>query len=129
VVDSRCSQRDHDPEALGTCSEVLSRIGDKWSLLIIATLGEGDLRFNELRRAIGTISQKMLASTLKVLERDGFVERSVTPTVPPQVSYGLSEFGRELLPQASALARWAGNNAARIRAARTAYDTRNQATG
>jgi DNA-binding HxlR family transcriptional regulator len=124
VVDSRCSGIRTDPEALGTCSEMLARIGDKWSLLIVSTLGEGDMRFNALRRAIGTISQKMLASTLKVLERDGLVERTVTPSVPPQVSYGLSDFGRELLPRVTALAAWTASNTPRILAARAAYDAR-----
>ena len=67
------------------------------AVVTMSTLGEGDLRFNELRRRIGDISQKMLSSTLKVLERDGLVQRTVLPTVPPQVEYALTDLGRELL--------------------------------
>src|SRR4051794_30226436 len=100
---------------------MLARIGDKWSMLIIATLGEGPLRFNELRRQITDISQKMLSSTLKVLERDGLVRRTVLPRVPPQVEYALTDLGRELLTPVSALAGWTATNTPRIMAARAAY--------
>src|SRR5664279_4352980 len=91
MVDSRtCARLEGDPEVCGAISAMLARIGDKWSLLIVTTLGEGSLRFNELRRHIADISQKMLSSTLKVLERDGLVERTVLPSVPPQVEYALT---------------------------------------
>jgi DNA-binding HxlR family transcriptional regulator len=80
---------DVDGETCDTISDMLARIGDKWSLLVVSTLGDGRLRFNELRRSIGDISQKMLSSTLKVLERDGMITRTVVPTVPPQVQYEL----------------------------------------
>jgi len=103
---------------------MLARIGDKWSLLIVTTLGEGPLRFNELRRQITDISQKMLSSTLKVLERDVLVQRTVQPTVPPQVEYALTDLGRELLHPVSALAAWTAANTPRIMAARAGYDAR-----
>jgi DNA-binding HxlR family transcriptional regulator len=103
---------------------MLARIGDKWSLLIVSTLGEGSLRFNELRRQIADISQKMLSSTLKVLERDGLVERTVIPSVPPQVEYALTDLGRELLRPVTALAEWTAANTPRIMAARAEYDSR-----
>ncbi len=126
MVDSRtCARHERQPaEVRGAISDVLARIGDKWSLLIVATLGEGPLRFNELRRQIGDISQKMLSSTLKVLERDGLVRRAVHPTVPPQVEYALTDLGGELLRPVSALAEWTAANTSRILAARADYDAR-----
>ena len=125
MVDSRtCARQEGAPEVCGAISEMLARIGDKWSLLIVTTLGEGPMRFNELRRNIGDISQKMLSSTLKVLERDGLVSRTVLPTVPPQVEYALTDLGGELLQPVSALARWTAQNTPRILTARAAYDAR-----
>lgn len=125
LVDTRtCARERGDDEVCGAISDMLARIGDKWSLLIVTTLGEGPLRFNELRRRITDISQKMLSSTLKVLERDGLVTRTVIPSVPPQVEYGLTEFGRELLEPVSALAQWTAENTQRIMAARATYDAR-----
>lgn len=103
-------------------SELLSRVGDKWTLLVIRRLGAGPSRFNGLRREIGDISQKMLSSTLKNLERDGFVRRTVTPTKPPQVEYALTALGHELQCPIAALAEWTIANSARIEAARAAYD-------
>jgi DNA-binding HxlR family transcriptional regulator len=125
MVDSRtCARRDGEPEVCGAISDMLARIGDKWSLLIVSTLGERPLRFNELRRQISDISQKMLSSTLKVLERDGLVSRTVLPTVPPQVEYALTDLGSELLGPVSALAEWTAGNTPRIMAARAKYDSR-----
>jgi DNA-binding HxlR family transcriptional regulator len=125
MVDSRtCSRHGADPEVRDAISDVLARIGDKWSLLIVSTLGEGPLRFNELRRQVTDISQKMLSSTLKVLERDGLVSRTVVPSVPPQVEYALTDLGRELLRPVSALAEWTAANTGRIIAARAEYDAR-----
>ena len=125
MVDSRTSVRDEaGGEVCGTISEMLARIGDKWSLLIVRTLGDGPLRFNELRRRIGDISQKMLSSTLKVLERDGLVSRSVLDSVPPQVEYALTDLGEELLGPVCELAAWTGSNTSRILAARAEYDAR-----
>lgn len=128
MVDSRtCTRHGADPDVRDTISDMLARIGDKWSLLIVSTLGEGPLRFNELRRQIADISQKMLSSTLKVLERDGLVRRTVLPSVPPQVEYALTDLGRELLRPVSALAEWTAANTARIMAARAEYDSRAEA--
>ena len=79
-------------------SRVLARISDKWSLLVVRVLGNGPLRFNALRREVGEISQKVLASTLKDLEESGFVSRTVTPVTPPQVEYALTEKGEALVP-------------------------------
>lgn len=100
---------------------MLARISDKWTLLVVRSLGAGPLRFNALRREIGNISQKMLASTLRDLEENGFVSRTVTPTKPPQVEYALTGLGRDLSTPVQALAEWTIRNAARIDAARAAY--------
>lgn len=125
MVDSRMSPRpEAGGEVCGAIADVLARIGDKWSLLIVWSLGDGPVRFNELRRRVAPISQKMLSSTLKVLERDGLVSRSVTPSVPPQVDYALTVLGHELLGPVSGLAEWTSANAPRIFAAREAYDAR-----
>jgi DNA-binding HxlR family transcriptional regulator len=125
MVDSRtCTRGDGGPEVCSTISDMLARVGDKWSLLIVRTLGEGPLRFNELRRRVDGISQKMLSSTLKVLERDGLVSRAVLATVPPQVEYALTDLGRELRGPVNALAEWTGANTPRIIAARADYDAR-----
>lgn len=111
-----------------TVSDVLARIGDKWSVLVINSLGEGPMRFSALKREIGNISQKMLTSTLRQLERDGFIERRVTPTRPPRVDYELTALGRELLGPLGALTHWAGANHARIEAARRDFDAAQQVT-
>lgn len=103
-------------------SQILSRIGDKWSVLVVMLLGQRPRRFNELRREIGGVSQKMLSSTLRSLERDGFVSRTVHPTVPPRVDYALTDLGRELLEPVGALGEWAMENAARIEQARQRFD-------
>ena len=103
-------------------SELLSRVGDKWSVLVVMLLGEQSRRFNELRREIGGISQKMLSSTLRNLERDGFVSRTVHPTVPPRVDYALTGLGRELLVPVAALGQWAMGNMDRIDESRRRYD-------
>ncbi|MCW2857812.1 MAG: hxlR-like helix-turn-helix family protein [Marmoricola sp.] len=125
MVDSRsCARDEAEPEVCTAISDMLARIGDKWSLLIVSTLGHSPLRFNELRRQISDISQKMLSSTLKVLERDGLVSRTVLPTVPPQVEYALTDLGRELLEPVNALAAWTAENTPRIMAARSEYEAR-----
>jgi DNA-binding HxlR family transcriptional regulator len=111
--------------ATGTCrgvSDVLSRVGDKWTVLVVELLGRGPMRFSELRRLIGNISQKMLTTTLRNLERDGFVTRTVYPTIPPRVDYELTDLGRELLGPVRTLGEWARLNIDRINAARERYD-------
>ena len=105
-------------------SDILSRIGDKWSVLVVSYLGTGPMRFNEMRQEIGNISQKMLTATLRNLERDGFVRRTVLPTRPPAVEYELTQLGHCLLVPVRDLARWTIDNIARIEAAREEYDSR-----
>jgi len=106
-------------------SELLSRIGDKWTVLVVALLGDGPLRFGELRRSIDGVSQKMLTMTLRNLERDGFVNRKVFPTAPPSVEYELTELGRDVLVPIGALAQWAHKNRDRVDAARRRFDAQN----
>jgi DNA-binding HxlR family transcriptional regulator len=109
----------HDCRAV---SGILGRIGDKWSVLIIQRLGEGPRRFNEIKRIIGGISQRMLTLTLRNLERDGLVSRTVTPTVPPRVDYALTDLGRDLLIPVSARGQWAIQHTPCIEAARARFD-------
>src|ERR1700748_2291573 len=106
----------HVTEDCRAISGVLARIGDKWSVLIVSRLGNGRMRFNELRRDIGGISQRMLTLTLRNLERDGLITRTVFPTVPPRVDYELTPLGRRLLVPLSVLGEWAFANSAQISA-------------
>ena len=111
-------------EDTATCehiSAMLARISDKWTILVVRTLGRGPQRFNALRREVGEISQKMLSSTLRDLEQNGFVTRTVTPVIPPQVEYALTDLGRDFLVPVYGLAEWVIANSARIEAARAAY--------
>jgi DNA-binding HxlR family transcriptional regulator len=105
--------------------EILSRVGDKWSVLIIITLGTGPRRFNEIKRAINGISQRMLTLTLRGLERDGIVIRTVAPAAPPRVDYALTELGQDLLGPVGALGEWARRHAPCIHAARAQFDRSN----
>jgi DNA-binding HxlR family transcriptional regulator len=107
-----------------TARGVLDRVGDKWSLYVIHLLGGGTRRFSELRRTIDGISQRMLTVTLRGLERDGLVVRTVYPTVPPRVEYELTPMGRTLLDTACTLIDWANEHVSEIDAARAAYDRR-----
>ena len=104
--------------------EVLNRVGDKWSVLLVVLLGNGPKRFSELRRSIEGISQRMLTLTLKGLERDGLVTRTVYPTVPPRVEYQLTTQGRTLLEPIGAVAKWAEQNREKIQASRERFDAR-----
>src|ERR1700738_349384 len=104
----------HVPEDCRSVSEVLARVGDKWTVLVVSMLGDGPKRFNELRRALGSISQRMLTLTLRGLERDGLVTRTVFPTIPPRVDYALTRLGRSLLEPVSALGLWARQNRSAI---------------
>ncbi|EQB17164.1 winged helix-turn-helix transcriptional regulator [Sphingobium lactosutens] len=110
------------PEPCKTVTTVLARIGDKWSVLIIMELDAGQRRFTELMRAIAGISQRMLARTLRGLERDGLVTRTVTPSIPPRVDYELTSLGRTLRGPVNALGQWALNNHPAITAAQTRFD-------
>lgn len=112
----------HVAEDCRAVSEVLARIGDKWTVLVVSTLGDGPKRFNELRRALGSISQRMLTLTLRGLERDGLVTRTVFPTVPPRVEYRLTKLGCSLLEPVSRLGLWARSNRMAIEGARRRYD-------
>ena len=105
---------------------VLARVGDKWSVLIVRFLGQGPRRFNELKRDIGGISQRMLSLTLRGLERDGLVTRTVFPTVPPRVDYELTDLGRSLWRPVEALGAWARANQGEIESSRRAFDDRGQ---
>jgi DNA-binding HxlR family transcriptional regulator len=109
--------------------EILSLVGDKWTVLVVRFLGEGTMRFNELRRAIDGISQKMLTTTLRNLERDGFVTRTVYPTIPPRVDYALTGLGCELLGPVKALAEWVVENRDRIDEARMRFDQQQNGNG
>jgi DNA-binding HxlR family transcriptional regulator len=102
--------------------EILDLVGDKWSLYIIASLKDGPVRFNELRRRIDGISQRMLTITLRGLERDGLVKRTLFPTIPPRVEYELTDVGRSLLQPVMALTLWANANQRNIQHARALYD-------
>ena len=105
-------------------SRMLARISDKWTMLVVRVLGRGPRRFNALRREVGEISQKVLASTLRDLEESGFVSRTVAATKPPQVEYALTELGRDFLCPVRELAEWVIANTPRIDAARIAFAQR-----
>ena len=103
-------------------NEVLTRVGDRWSVLVIISLSEyGTLRFNELKRNLG-ISQRMLSLTLKKLERDGLVHRTYHPTIPPKVEYKLTQMGKSFREPVSAIGSWALDNLTKIDKAREKYD-------
>lgn len=110
-----------DAECVAT-REILNRVGDKWSVLVVVLLGDGAKRFNEMKRTIGGISQRMLTATLRGLERDGLVKRTVRPATPPQVSYALTKLGQTLLEPVAALAVWAQGHRAEVLRARDTFD-------
>jgi DNA-binding HxlR family transcriptional regulator len=116
----------HVPSECSRIAPVLSRIGDKWTILVVMLLGEGPMRFNELRRRVGGISQRMLTLTVRGLERDGFVTRTVFPTIPPRVDYELTPLGHSLLTPIQHLGNWALQNIALIEDAQRRFD---QASG
>lgn len=103
--------------------DVLDRLGDAWSFLVVLRLADGPLRFNELKRQVGGVSQRMLTVTLRSLERDGLVGRTVFPTTPPRVEYRLTALGNSLVEPMTALTRWAVSNHDSVRAARKRYDS------
>lgn len=117
----------HSPQH-GDCravTSVLARVGDKWSVFVIMMLTDGPLRFNELKRMISGISQRMLTLTLRGLERDGLVTRTVFPTIPPRVDYELTDLGRGLSQPVKALGQWAFDHLPEIQGAREKFDVRN----
>jgi DNA-binding HxlR family transcriptional regulator len=103
-------------------SEVLARVGDKWTVLVVNLMGGGPKRFSEIKREVGGISQRMLTLTLRALERDGLITRTVTPSIPPRVDYELTELGRSLLTPVQALGAWALSNREHIEQARRRFD-------
>ncbi|MFU4219458.1 winged helix-turn-helix transcriptional regulator [[Pseudomonas] boreopolis] len=105
-------------------SQVLARVGEKWSILIIMFLASGPRRFTEIKRAINGISQRMLTLCLRGLERDGLIKRTVIAVMPPHVEYELTPLGRSLTEPVIALGTWASNHIADIDAAREAFDAR-----
>ena len=102
--------------------ELLAAIGSKWVVLVLIRLSERPKRFSELKREIGTISQKVLTSVLRDLERNGIVDRTVTPSIPPRVDYQLTELGESLLEPIHALGRWAVDNEGKVSAAQARYE-------
>jgi len=118
----------HEPNNRRAASEVLSRVGDKWTVLVVWTLGDSPKRFNELRKSLGSISQRMLTLTLRALERDGLVKRTVFATIPPRVDYELTKLGRSLLGPVSELGLWARKNRSAIQNSRQRYDSAGRTT-
>ncbi len=114
----------HDPAdpTCQTISVMLQRIGDKWTLLVVESLGEGSKRFNQLRREIPSVSQRMLTLTLRNLERDGLVTRTVTPSIPPRVDYELTELGKSLQAPICGLVSWAHAHSGTVHEAQARYD-------
>ncbi|RKG84056.1 winged helix-turn-helix transcriptional regulator [Corallococcus terminator] len=112
--------RRYDEDCVAT-REILSLVGDKWSVMVIVNLAGGAMRFSDLKRAIEGISQRMLTLTLRGLERDGLVKRTVFPTTPPRVDYELTRLGQTLIEPVSALAIWAQTHRPEIERAREAF--------
>jgi DNA-binding HxlR family transcriptional regulator len=113
---------DPDPEACRHVLRLLGRIGDKWTVLVIGRLRDGPLRYGELQRSVTGISQRMLTLTVRALERDGLITRTVHPSIPPRVEYALTDLGRTLLDPVLALAGWAIEHRADVEASRRRYD-------
>lgn len=114
----------HEPTTCRLVGDVLARIGDKWTVFVVRLLADGPMRFNEMKRAVDGISQRMLTLTLRGLERDGLVTRTVFPTVPPRVDYALTDLGQTLIQMLQGLGEWAIEHRPTIVAARAAYDAR-----
>ncbi len=122
IPDQRTAAGLDVPKRCRLVGEVLSRVGDKWSVLVVMMLSDGPRRFNELTRSIGSISQRMLTLTLRGLERDGLVVRVVSPTIPPRVDYELTTLGRSLQGPVAAVGAWAIEHQDEVRRSRSAYD-------
>jgi DNA-binding HxlR family transcriptional regulator len=106
--------------------ETLARIGDKWTVMVVGALAKAPIRYNEIRRRVEGISQRMLTLTLKGLEQDGLVTRTMYPTIPPRVDYELTDLGRKLIVPLKALSKWARENRPAMLAAREAFQKRRQ---
>ncbi|MFI8961496.1 winged helix-turn-helix transcriptional regulator [Streptomyces sp. NPDC053493] len=107
---------------------VLEHVTSRWGVLVLAALLERSYRFSELRRAVGGVSEKMLAQTLQTLERDGFVHRDAKPVIPPRVDYSLTALGQEAARQVWELARWTERRVEAVQEARVRYDTVREAS-
>lgn len=116
----------HNPNYCRAVADVLARIGDKWTVYVVKLLGNGPMRFNEVRRAVPAISQRMLSLTLRGLERDGLVIRTVTPSIPPRVDYELSPMGLTLFEPLKAVGIWAISNRAYVEQSRAQFDSRQE---
>ena len=112
----------HVTESCRPVTEILQLIGDKWTILVVRELHEGSRRFSEIRRGIPAISQRMLTLTLRHLEREGLVKRTVTPSIPPRVDYELTKLGRSLEVPLASLGEWAAANASALGVARAKFD-------
>ncbi|WFU06605.1 helix-turn-helix domain-containing protein (plasmid) [Rhizobium sp. CB3171] len=117
----------HHPAECAGINEVLARVGDKWSVLVVMLLRDGPRRFSQLKRGVTGISQHMLTLTLRGLERDGLVTRTVFPTIPPRVDYELTPLGHSLRAPVEALGKWAMAHQSAIKAAQLAFDTKKSA--
>jgi len=115
----------HDTESCRAVADVLARIGDKWTVYIVRLLAGGPMRFSEMRRAVSAISQRMLSLTLRGLERDGLVTRTVTPSIPPRVDYELTPKGLTLIEPLKAVGQWAIANRDYVESSRMKYDRAN----
>ncbi len=120
-----CAPGSLPPVSRCRAREILNRVGDKWSVYVIGCLGEGTRRFSELRRGIDGITPRMLTVTLRGLERDGIVRRTMYPVIPPRVEYELTPMGKTLQETIGQLINWADSHLAEIEAARADYDVRN----
>ena len=114
----------HSTAQCQAVNSILARIGDKWSVLVVMSLADNTVRFNELQRLVGGISHRMLTLTLRGLERDGLVERTFYPSIPPKVSYALTELGRSLREPVGALGQWAIEHRGIVERSRHMYDLR-----
>ncbi len=117
----------NETEGCRAVSDVLARVGDKWTIYVVRLLADGPMRFNEIRRAVGSISQRMLTLTLRGLERDGLVTRTVFPTIPPRVDYELTNLGRTLICILVPLGQWAMDNRQEVERSRAIFDAQTSA--
>lgn len=114
----------HTPENCRPIGDILTRVGDKWAMMVLGVLGDRRMRFNELHRAIDGISQRMLTVTVRNLERDGLLVRTVYPTIPPRVEYEVSELGRSLKQALTPIGEWVSTNRDDIEASRRRFDSK-----
>lgn len=128
-TDVTASEKLHLPGDCTAVSSVLSRVGDKWSVLVIMSLADGPRRFNEIKRMIGGISQRMLTLTVRGLERDGLLTRTIYPTIPPRVDYELTALGQSLRAPVENLGNWVFANLPQIQSARERFDSNGNFVG